>query len=885
MKDPLRILIVEDSAVDAELILDEIRRAGFDPDWSRVETEADFIESLDCGFDLILCDYRMPHFCGLRALDILKQRNSTVPFILISGTIGEDLAVAAIQRGAVDYLLKDRLGRLGLAIRRALEQSRSRQERHWAETALRDSEERFRQLAENIREVFWITNASKDKMLYVSPAYQTIWERPIADLLESPRSWMDAIHPEDRDRISEAAAQQAKRKYDEEYRIVRPGGEIRWIHDRAFPVRNAAGELDRIVGVAGDITERKRAEEIMQASERRFVSFMDNLPGFAWIKDAAGRYTYANRGCREVAMRDHQWFERTDDQIWPPEIAAIYRANDEKVIATKSPLQTVEKIYPSGDERVVLNSKFPIFDEHGEVAFVCGIGIDITERKRAEERNREQAELLDRAQDAIIARDLAGRIRYWNRGAESVYGWTASEAAGHFAEDLLCTGSEKRDAAEKTLLEKGSWNGELHQIRKGGKPVIVSSRWTLLRDEAGEPKSILVINSDITEHKQLEAQFLRAQRLESIGTLAGGIAHDLNNALGPIITALDLLRMRFPDSESQELLEILSASAMHGVGMVRQVLSFARGVEGRKAEVQVKHLILEIERIVNDTFLKHIQVRSNVPHDLWTVLGDPTQLHQVLLNLCVNARDAMPEGGVLTLSAENIQLDAHYAGLNPEAHPGSYICLQIEDSGTGMPSDVLEKIFDPFFTTKEVGKGTGLGLSTSLAIIKNHGGFIRVYSEPRKGTKFQVYIPTQCETSLLAATEIAAEMPLGNGELILIVDDESAVRQITQQTLEAFGYRVVLASNGAEAVSVFARQSAEIAVVLMDMTMPVMDGPTTIQILRHMKPEVRIIAASGLSANGKGAHDANLAVKHFLPKPYTAENLLKVLKQILFEGK
>jgi PAS domain S-box-containing protein len=883
MKDSLCILVVEDSAADAALILDEVRRAGYDPDWRRVETEAAFIETLDGDFDLILSDYRMPHFCGLRALDILRQRNSTVPFILISGAIGEELAVVAIQRGAVDYLPKDRLGLLGPAVAQALEQRRSRQERHWAETALRESEERFRQLAENIREVFWITNASKDKTLYVSPAYETIWGRPIADLLASPRSWMDAIHPEDRDRVAKAAAQQAEGNYDEEYRIVRPGGEIRWIHDRAFPVRNAAGEFDRIVGVAGDITERKRAEEIIQESERRFVSFMDNLPGFAWIKDAAGRYTYANRGCRELAMCDREWFGKTDEQLWAPKIAAIYRANDEKVIASKSPLQTVEKIYHSSDQRVALNSKFPIFDDQGEVAFICGIGIDITERKRAEERNREQAELLDRAQDAIIARDLAGRIRYWNRGAEFVYGWTASEAAGQFAEDLLGTDAEKRDAAEKTLLEKGAWNGELHQVRKGGKRVIVSSRWTLLRDEAGEPKSILVINSDITEHKQLEAQFLRAQRLESIGTLAGGIAHDLNNALGPVITALDLLRIRFPDPESQEILGILSTSAMHGAEMVRQVLSFARGVEGRKTEVQVKHLILEIERIVNDTFLKHIQVRSNVTHDIWTILGDPTQLHQVLLNLCVNARDAMPEGGVLTLSAQNLTIDEQFAAMHLEATPGPYVLIEVKDTGTGIPPEEIGRIFDPFFTTKEVGKGTGLGLSTSLGIIKNHGGFIRVHTEPRKGTKFQVYIPTQSEISIFAATQIAAEMPPGNGELILIVDDEAAVRQITQQTLEAFGYRVVLASDGAEALSVFARQGAEIAAVLMDMTMPVMDGPTTIQILRHMKPAVRIIAASGLSANDKGAHDANLAVKHFLPKPYTAENLLKILKQILFE--
>ena len=379
---------------------------------------------------------------------------------------------------------------------------------------------------------------------------------------------------------------------------------------------------------------------------------------------------------------------------------------------------------------------------------------------------------------------------------------------------------------------------------------------------------------------KIEAQFLRAQRMENIGTLAGGIAHDLNNVLSPIMMSLDVLKMKFPDPASLNLLDILSTSAQHGANMVRQVLSFARGVEGQRMEVQIKHLVGDIEKFANDTFLKNVQVRTIIPHDLWTVLGDPTQLHQVLLNLCVNARDAMPNGGKLTVSAENLTLDAHYAGMNLEARPGSYVLIQVEDSGTGMPPGVVEKIFDPFFTTKELGKGTGLGLSTSLAIVKSHGGFFQVYSEMGKGTKFRVYFPAQTEASAETAAEIAAELPRGNGELILVVDDEPSVRLITQQTLQAFGYRVILASDGAEAVAAYARQGSEIAAVLTDMMMPVMDGPATIQVLRKLNPAVRIIAASGLSSSG---HTAGLGVKHFLPKPYTAGTLLTALKQIIEE--
>jgi nitrogen-specific signal transduction histidine kinase len=416
---------------------------------------------------------------------------------------------------------------------------------------------------------------------------------------------------------------------------------------------------------------------------------------------------------------------------------------------------------------------------------------------------------------------------------------------------------------------------EKEYIRKDGTRVPVIIGAANFEDNPGEGVCFVL---DLTERKKLEQQFHRSQRMESIGTLAGGIAHDLNNVLSPIMMALEVLKMRFPGPENRELLDILRTSAERGADMVRQVLSFARGVEGRRMEVQIRHLVQDMEKIARDTFLKNIKVETNIPRDLWTVMGDPTQLHQVLLNLCVNARDAMPNGGRLTISAKNVNLDAHYASLNPEAKAGPYVFIQVEDNGTGIPPRILEKIFDPFFTTKEVGKGTGLGLSTSLAIVKSHGGFMRADSEVGKGTKFHINLPAQNEVSASASAEIADELPRGHGELILVVDDEASVRLITQQTLEAFGYRVLLAMEGTEAVAIYAMRKAEIAAVLTDMTMPVMDGLATIQVLRKLNPAVRIIAASGLTANSQ---IASFGVKHFLPKPYTAETLLKVLKEIL----
>jgi len=515
---------------------------------------------------------------------------------------------------------------------------------------------------------------------------------------------------------------------------------------------------------------------------------------------------------------------------------------------------------------------------NGEVR-LYGIFQDITDRKQNEERFRRLVDSnaqgvffwntrgeITGGNDAFLRlvnytrEDLeAGRLN-WEKMTPSEYGHLDQHAQEELAATGICTSFEK-----EFILKDGS-----------RVPILIGA--AMFEDNPEEGVCFVL---DLTERKKLEQQFLRAQRMESIGTLAGGIAHDLNNVLAPITMSIDLLKMKFTDQSSQELLATLGSSAQRGAEMVRQVLSFARGVEGRKMDVQVKHLLRDIEKIVNDTFPKNIQVRSIIPNDLWTILGDPTQLHQVLLNLCVNARDAMPNGGILTITAENIHLDEHYAGLNPDAHPGAYSFLQITDSGTGMPPGVIEKIFDPFFTTKEIGKGTGLGLSTSLAIVKSHGGFIRVYSEPGKGTTFKAYFPAQTELSAQTEAEIAAELPRGNGELILIVDDESNVRQITRQTLEAFGYRVIVASDGAEAVAMVARPDMEIAVVLTDMMMPVMDGPATIQVLLRLNPDLPIIAASGLSSDGRVAQAASLGVKHFLSKPYTADALLQVLRQIL----
>jgi PAS domain S-box-containing protein len=520
----------------------------------------------------------------------------------------------------------------------------------------------------------------------------------------------------------------------------------------------------------------------------------------------------------------------------------------------------------------------PFLNSEGKPYQYIAIRYDITERKRGEERISQQAALLDQAQDAILVRDLEHNILFWNKGAERLYGWTAEEAAGKNALSLLFNERPPQmETAKQAVMEKGEWSGEMHQMRCNGDEITVESRWTLVRDEKGQPTSILVINTDVTGKKQMEAQFLRAQRMESIGTLAGGIAHDLNNVLSPILMAVQMLQLKIKDEASQQLLNMLQTNAERGGNMVRQVLSFARGVEGERVALQPKHLIKEIVKIMQETLPKSIEITYQVPEDLWVISADATQVHQVLMNLCVNARDAMPNGGAITIKADNTFVDENYARMHIEAKAGRYVVITLSDTGTGMPPETLRRIFDPFFTTKDMSRGTGLGLSTALAIIKSHGGFVNVYSEVGRGSQFAVYFPAM-EAPETTGVVLPTDLPVGHGELILVVDDEDAIRQITKGTLETFGYRVLTASDGTEALALYADNRDEIKVVLTDMLMPFMDGAATIRALQRLNPNAKIIAASGLSAHKPGELTG---VKVFLTKPYTAEKLLKAIADIL----
>jgi PAS domain S-box-containing protein len=655
--------------------------------------------------------------------------------------------------------------------------------------------------------------------------------------------------------------------------------EKRWFQLMVTPVRE--GGMTGAVVMHLNITERKLAEE--QATEQLELIKMASSVG------RLGAWAIEYPGPRIIWSEEVYCLHEVDPEFKPDMKSALTffpgdsRRKLEVAIQGRQPFDLELDFITAKGRKLWVRTMTATEMKNGKLYRSYGIFQDLTARKQAEARFRR---LVDSNAQSVFFWNTEGEIMDANDAFLNLVGYTREELnAGRISWSAI-TPPEHAES-DRRALEEVAANGvcttyEKEYIRKDGSRVPILIGAATFEDTPTEGVCFVL---DLTERKKLEQQFLRAQRMESIGTLAGGIAHDLNNILAPILMSIDILKLTATDPQATTVLETIGVSARRGADIVRQVLSFARGMEGERIEVQPKHLVKDIESIIRDTFPKNIQQELSLADDPWTILGDPTQLHQVLLNLCVNARDAMPNGGKLTISIENCVLDQQSVAINTTAKPGRYVLIGVADSGTGIPLEILDKIFEPFFTTKEVGKGTGLGLSTVMGIVKSHEGVVNVYSEPGKGTIFRVYLPAMENSSEVQRGQTQSiSLPRGNGEMVLIVEDETAVLTITSETLQAFGYRVLTATDGAEAVAVYARHQNEFAVVLTDMMMPVMDGPATIRALLRINPAVKIIATSGLDAHGIAVKVSDASVKHFLMKPYTTGTLLKALRMILDEA-
>ncbi|MCE0499756.1 MAG: PAS domain S-box protein [Methylacidiphilales bacterium] len=635
-----------------------------------------------------------------------------------------------------------------------------------------------------------------------------------------------------------------------------------------------------------DITKRKQSEQQLLWKTAFFEAQVNSALDGTLIVDSQGKKILQNQRMIDLWNIPGEFADEADNERRLEWIAS----------KVKNPRQYSERVaYLDGDPEEISRDELELidgtfFDRYSApVRGKDGTNYgriwtyrDITDRKRIEARFRR---LVDSNAQGVMFWNAKGEVTGANEAFLHTVQYSREDLEAGRINWVAMTPLEYADLDRRALEEIAASGAcapyEKEFVRKDGSRVPILVGAATFEDSPEEGVCFVL---DLTERKKLEQQFLRAQRTESIGTLAGGIAHDLNNILAPIMMSIEILKTISDNPQAKNILETIEISAKRGSDIVRQVLSFARGLEGERIEVQPKHLLQDIESIIKDTFPKNIRLQFSIPNDTWTIFGDPTQVHQILLNLCVNARDAMPSGGNLTINVENCVLDEHYAAMNIQAKPGRYVNITVTDSGTGIPPDLLDKIFEPFFTTKELNQGTGLGLSTVLAIVKSHNGVINVYSEPGKGTTFKIYLPAM-RTPSEARKEQPEQpsLPRGNGETILLVDDEASILTITGQTLQAFGYRVLTALDGTEALAVYIEHKNEIAVVLTDMAMPILDGPATIRALMKINPAIKIIAASGLNVNVGAAKMSGTSVKHFLMKPYTAETLLKTLRAILDE--
>ena len=761
-------------------------------------------------------------------------------------------------------------------------------ERCEAEAALRDSERRYRLLAENLPDVIWTADLQL-RFTYVSPSVmQQRGFTPEEVLTQSlPQVVTPSSLPVVERALSEVEAVvqsgdlTASRTLTVE-QLCRDGSTV-WTEITASLLRDEQGEPVGILGVTRDISERLAAERALRESEERFRAVLETAQDAIFIKDADGRYAHVNPALARLFGRSPADFMgRSDEECFGATAAQPTRLLDERVL--RGEVVEAEQWYPIAGERHTFDVvRVPMRDATGRVTGLCGIARDITERTRAQETQNRLAAAIEQATEAVVITDTLGVVQYVNPAFERITGYAREETVGRSGMDVPGQPNEPAvyAAIAQTLGRGEAWQGRIVTFRKDGSPCEVEGTLSPVRDAQGRICNHVGVLRDVTQETQLERQVQQLQRLEAIGRLAGGVAHDFNNLLAGILGHAELLRLASqPGDPVARAVDVIEAAAQRAAQLTAQLLGFARQGRTQTVTVDINQTIQEVVDLLGRTIDKSITVHRRLAAEAPLTSGDPAQMQQVVLNLAINARDAMPEGGELTFATEEVELDPIFCSQHAGLQPGPYVVVTVADTGCGIPEEVRGRIFEPFVTTKEPGEGTGMGLAMVYGIVKNHGGAVTVYSEVGRGTTFHIYLPAASVEADEGPPDWEPAPVVGAGR-ILVVDDEDVVRNVVAAMLRHLGYDVVTAADGQEAVEYYQQRRDGIDLVLVDMMMPRMGGRDCFRALRDLDPAVRVVISSGYGLDGAIEGLLSDGVLGFVQKPYRVRQLSEVVAEAL----
>ena len=646
------------------------------------------------------------------------------------------------------------------------------------------------------------------------------------------------------------------------------------------------GVAARLV-LAQDVTERVRTEAALRLSHERFDYVTRATADAVWDRNIADNSIWWNDGLQRLFGIPSEEvggsIEWARERIHPDDREQVARTIGEAIRSGAEQWSCEYRFRRyDGTYAFVYDRGFVLREAAGRAVRVVGAITDLSDRKQREDRLREQATLLDRARDAIMVRGLDRRIRYWNRAAETIYGIPREQAIGKRVEDIVAHDDPVAfEAADAEVFEKGEWSGRLQQTAAGGKTVTVDGHWTLLRDENGNPAGILKIHTNVSERVDLERRLAQSQKLEAIGQLTGGIAHDFNNLLTVIVGNADTLSEELQQQpDVLPLVDMIRTAGERGAELTRHLLAFARRQALEPRTVHPDELVDGMRNLLRRTLGENVELAVNHAADVALVSVDPAQFESALLNLCINARDAMPGGGKLMIETENVVLDENYAGQRVDVVPGDYVRISISDTGTGMSAEDAARAFEPFFTTKARGKGTGLGLSMVYGFVKQSGGHVAIYSELGHGTVVTLYLRRARGQDEPVARVEPGDVA-GHGERILLVEDDDLVRKHAVQLLESLGYGVVVASNGPEALEVL-RSGVPCDLLFTDVIMPGgMTGPRLAEAAHALRPGLPVLYTSGYTENAIVHHGRVDPGVNLLHKPYRKPELAAKLRLVL----